>query len=159
MRSTPPIHRSPARRRRAVRRRTASAAGSPDRRDPIYAEALRVLRIETGWKGPFVVHDLRYFAGPESPPDPDKEYPRLVERWYVKGYQRREPALQGRFLIERRVFASGLSAVAPYDSRGWRSPDWIGFQLDTASPAPNAYPGLPGTWSGIPYDFVKAGRS
>jgi hypothetical protein len=131
---------------------------TPRRGDPLYRHPLGVLRRETGWRGPFVVHDLRYFRGPESPPDPDKGYLRVVERWYLKGYQRRDPALQGRFLIERRVFGSGLSAVAPYGTHGWRSPDWIGFQLDTFDPEPKAYPGLPGDWSGIPYDFVRGGE-
>jgi hypothetical protein len=131
---------------------------SPRPGDPVYEEALGILRRETRWPGRFVVHDLRYFSGPESPPDPDKGYLKVVERWYLKGYQERDPALQGRFLIENRVFGSGLSAVAPYDSRGWRSPDWIGFQLDTSDPDPKAYPGLPGTWPGIPYDFVKGGE-
>ncbi|MEX0990557.1 MAG: hypothetical protein WD206_09730 [Actinomycetota bacterium] len=131
---------------------------TPDPRDPEYGEALRVLRRETAWKGPFVVHDLRFFSGPESPPDPDKGYLRVVERWYVKGYQRRAPELQGRFLIENRVFGSGVSAVAPYDSEGWRSPDWIGFQLDTSDPQAKVYPGLPGEWPGIPYDFVEGGE-
>ncbi len=131
---------------------------TPRRGSRELAEPLRVLRRETGWRGPFVVHDLRYFSGPESPPDPDKGYLRVVERWYLKGYQRRDPALQGRFLIEQRMFGSGLSAVAAYDTRGWRSPDWIGFQLDTADPRVRAYPGLPGEWAGTPYDFVEGGE-
>ncbi|MEX2274454.1 MAG: hypothetical protein WEA10_02660 [Actinomycetota bacterium] len=120
---------------------------------------MRILRRETRWQGPFVVHDLRYFSGPESPPDPEKGYLKVVERWYLKGYQQRDPALQGRFLIEKRTFGSGLSALAAYDTRGWRSPDWIGFQLDTNDPDPRAYPGLPGTWPGTPYDFVNGGEN
>jgi hypothetical protein len=117
-----------------------------------------VIRAETGWRGTFVVVEMRYFTGPESPPEPDKGYLHVVERWYVKGYVRGDPALQGRFLVERRVFGPGVSAVASYDSAGWRSPDWIGFQLDTALPAARAYPGLPGRWRGIPYDFVRGGE-
>ena len=131
---------------------------TPPEGDALRDVALRVLRNATAWKGTFVVTDMRYFTGPESPPSPDKGYLRVVQRWYVRGYMRNEPALQGRFLLERRRFGAGLAAVAPYDTRGWDSPDWIGFQLDTAAPAPRAYPGLPGTWSGIPYDFVKGGE-
>jgi hypothetical protein len=130
----------------------------PPEGDELHDVALRVLRNATAWRGTFVVTDMRYFTGPESPPSPDKGYLRVVERWYVKGYMRNDPSLQGRFLLERRRFGAGLAAVAPYASRGWGSPDWIGFQHDTADPAPRAYPGLPGTWSGIPYDFVKGGE-
>ena len=118
---------------------------------------LRVLRNETRWRGDFVVTDMRYFTGPESPPSPDKGYLRVIQRWYVKGYMKTDPALQGRFLVERLRFGSGVTAVAPYDSTGWRSPDWIGFQLDTADSVRRTYPKLPGKWAGIPYDFVKGG--
>ncbi len=145
-------------------RRGASSAScidgwvTPPEGDALHDVALRVLRNATAWRGTFVVTDMRYFTGPESPPSPDKGYLRVVQRWYVKGYMRNDPALQGRFLLERRRFGAGLAAVAPYASRGWDSPDWIGFQFDTAAPDPRAYPGLPGTWSGIPYDFVKGGE-
>ena len=47
--------------------------------------------------------------------------------------------------------------MAPYDTNGFRSPDWIGFQFDSADEEPRRYEGLPGEWSGIPYDFVKGG--
>jgi len=129
----------------------------PREGDELFDFALRVLRSETGWRGTFVVQDTRYFSGPESPPEPDKGYLRIVERWYLRGYLRSDPALQGRFLIERRRFGSGLAAVAPYDTRGWSSPDWIGFQYDTVDTEERTYPGLPGAWAGIPYDFVKGG--
>ena len=141
--------------------RSASCADgwvTPPEGDALRDVALRVLRSATAWRGTFVVTDMRYFTGPESPPSPDKGYLRVVQRWYVRGYMRNDPALQGRFLLERRRFGAGLVAVAPYDTRGWDSPDWIGFQLNTADPEPRAYPGLPGTWSGIPYDFVKGGE-
>ncbi len=117
---------------------------------------LRVIRRTTGVKGPLAVVDMRYFVGPESPPS-DMGYLQDIQRWYVKLYAKDEPAFQGRFLVEARRFGSGVSAVAPYDTQGWSSPDWIGFQYDSADTEPKAYPGLPGTWSGIPYDFVKGG--
>jgi hypothetical protein len=130
---------------------------TPPKNGTDYAEPLKILAQQIGWKGTFVVTDLRAFDGPESPPDPETGYLRLVRRWYVKGYVKQDPSLQGRFLIEKRVFGSGMSAVAPYDSKGWSSPDWVGFQYE-GSAAAKAYPNLPGTWAGTPYDFVKGGQ-
>jgi hypothetical protein len=117
---------------------------------------LRVIRRTTGVEGPLRIVDMRYFEGPESPPS-DKGYILVIQRWYVKLYAERDPAFQGRFLVENRRFGSGISAVAPYDSSGWRSPDWVGFQYDSADTQARAYPGLPGLWEGIPYDFVNGG--
>jgi len=99
---------------------------------------------------------MRSFEGPESPPS-DKGYLLVVQRWYIRLFAERDPAFQGRFLVESRTFGRGVAAVAPYDTTGFRSPDWIGFQYDSADTEPKAYPGLPGLWSGIPYDFVEGG--
>jgi hypothetical protein len=99
---------------------------------------------------------MRRFTGPESPPS-EQGYLLVVERWYIKLYAEDDIAFQGRFLVEARRFGRGLVAVAPYDTKGFRSPDWIGFQFDSAAPAPEGYPGLPGRWSGIAYDFVRGG--
>lgn len=129
---------------------------TPPEGSPRYLRPLNVIRRTTGVKGPLVVVDLRYFEGPESPPS-DKGYLLVVQRWYVKLYAEDDPAFRGRFLVESRRFGRGVAAVAPYDSSGYASPDWIGFQYDSADPEPKAYPGLPGTWSGIPYDFVEGG--
>ena len=126
-------------------------AGSSRARSPV-----GVIRRATRVRGPLTVVDLRSFEGPESPPS-DKGYLLLVQRWYVKLFAERDPAFQGRFLVEARRFGQGVSAVAPYDTTGWSSPDWVGFQYDSADTEPKAYPGLPGLWSGIPYDFVKGG--
>ena len=60
-------------------------------------------------------------------------------------------------MVESRTFGRGLSAVAPYDTEGFASPDWVGFQFDSAHTAMKSYPGLPGQWSGTPYDFVRGG--
>jgi hypothetical protein len=100
---------------------------------------------------------MRYFTGPESPPS-DKNYLLVVERWYVKLYAKRDPAFQGRFLVEARRYGQGVAAVAPYDARGFRSPDWIGFQYDSGDTTAKSYPALPGTWEGRPYDFVNGGE-
>lgn len=129
---------------------------TPPEGSPRYRQPLGIIRRTTGVRGPLVVVDMRYFEGPESPPS-DKGYLLVVQRWYIKLYAERDPAFQGRFLVEARRFGRGLAAVAPYDTHGFRSPDWIGFQYDSADPEPKAYPGLPGLWSGIPYDFVKGG--
>lgn len=129
---------------------------TPPEGSPRYRQPLGIIRRTTGVQGPLVVVDMRYFEGPESPPS-DKGYLLVVQRWYIRLYAERDPAFQGRFLVEARRFGRGLVAVAPYDTHGFRSPDWIGFQYDSADPEPKAYPGLPGLWSGIPYDFVKGG--
>jgi hypothetical protein len=77
-----------------------------------------------------------------------------VERWYIKLFARNDLSFQGRFLVEARRFGRGLAAVAAYDTSGFRSPDWIGFQYESGDPERRAYPGLPGLWAGTPYDFV-----
>ncbi len=118
-----------------------------------YLEPLGIIRRTTGVEGPLVVVDMRYFVGPESPPT-DKGYLLLVQRWYVKLYAEDDLSFQGRFLVEARRFGRGLSAVAPYDTNGFRSPEWVGFQFESADPTERPYPGLPGDWTGIAYDFV-----
>ncbi len=130
---------------------------TPAKTSPKYTSPLGVIRRTTGVKGPLVITDMRYFTGPESPPS-DKGYILVVERWYVRLYARNDPAFQGRFLVEARRFGQGVSAVAPYDTHGFSSPDWIGFQYDGADTTLRPYAGLPGTWEGIPYDFVKGGE-
>lgn len=129
---------------------------SPQANSPRFLQPLGIVRRTTGVKGPLVVTDMRYFTGPESPPA-DAGYLLMIERWYIKLYAKDDPAFQGRFLVEARRFGRGVSAVARYDSNGWRSPEWIGFQFDSADTTMKTYPGLPGEWEGVPYDFVKGG--
>ena len=126
---------------------------TPPRDSARYAEPLRVIRRMSGVQGPLEVVDLRTFEGPESPPS-DKGYLLDVRRWYVKAFAKHDLSFQGRFLVESREFGTGLVAVAPYDTDGFRSPDWVGFQFNSADPEARAYPGLPGLWAGVPYDFV-----
>ncbi len=121
-----------------------------------YLQPLGIIRRTAGVQGPFVVVDMRYFTGPESPPS-EQGYLAEVERWYVKLYANDDPAFQGRFLVESRRFGRGVSAVAAYGTHGFRSPEWIGFEWNSADATPKSYPGLPGQWAGIPYDFVKGG--
>lgn len=129
---------------------------TPERGSDRYAEPLRVIRKVTGVRGPLAVVDMRSFEGPESPPS-DKGYLLDIRRWYVRAFAKDDPAFQGRFLVESRTFGIGLVAVAPYDTNGFRSPDWMGFQFDSGDPLARSYPGLPGRWAGVPYDFVAGG--
>ena len=129
---------------------------TPGEGSPRFGRPLGVIRRTSGIVGPLEVVDMRFFVGPESPPS-DKAYLRDVQRWYVKLYSPDDLWFQGRFLVESRFFGRGVAAVASYDTSGFRSPQWIGFQYDSADPEPKAYGGLPGLWSGIPYDFVGGG--
>ena len=130
---------------------------SPKPGTGIYRQALRIIQNTVPVKGKVVVVEMRYFVGPESPPSTQPESLR-VARWYVKMYAAHDIRYQGRFLVEKRVFGSGVGAVAPYDTRGYVSPDWTGFQWDAGNPTRKVYPGLPGRWAGTPYDFVKGGQ-
>jgi hypothetical protein len=129
---------------------------TPPLGSPVWDFPLKIIQRTMRFRGSLRVVDLRYFEGPEAPPS-DKAYILEVRRWYVKGFVRANPDLRGRWLVESRRFGAGVSAVAPYDSRGWRSPDWRGFEYETAGPygEPRTYPGLPGEWIGKPYDFVR----
>lgn len=127
------------------------AAGSRPFTDPI-----GIIRRTSPWNGPYQVVDMRMFVGPESPPS-DKGYITEVRRWYVKLFAPNDLTYQGRFLVEERVFGRGLSAVAPYDTHGFQSPDWSGFQYKEEDPTRVAYAGLPGAWAGLRYNFVDGG--
>ncbi len=117
---------------------------------------LRILERTVRLPGEPVIVEMRYFTGPESPPS-EKGYILTIERWYVKLFTEADLRFQGRFLVESREFGDAVAAVAPYDTKGFRSPDWSGFQWNEADPAPRPYAGLPGEWSGIRYDFVRGG--
>jgi hypothetical protein len=130
---------------------------TPPEGSPRYLRPLGIIRRATRVRGPLAVVDMRYFEGPESPPS-DKGYLLVVQRWYVKLYAEDDLSFQGRFLVEARRFGRGLVAVAPYDTSGFGSPDWIGFQFDSSDPETRFYEGLPGPWAGIAYDFVRGGE-
>lgn len=124
---------------------------------PMFTDPLGIIRRTAPVEDDFVVVDMRMFVGPESPPSPDKGYLQDITRWYIKLYVESDWSYAGRFIVESRLFGRGLAAVAPYDSKGFRSPSWTGFQWDSADTEARAYPGLPGMWQGIAYDFVKGG--
>jgi hypothetical protein len=127
---------------------------APSSRD--YEGPIDRIRRAAPFAGPAQVVEMRLFVGPESPPS-DKNYLQDIRRWYVKLYAPNDLAYQGRFLVEERRFGAGVVAVAPYDTVGFSSPDWIGFQWDAGDPRPRPYEGLPGRWRGVPYDFVRGG--
>lgn len=129
---------------------------TPEADTPLFTDPLGIVRRTTGVQGPLTVVDMRYFLGPESP-STDQGYLLEVDRWYIKLYAQNDIAFQGRFLVEGRRFGRGVSAVAPYDSNGFRSPDWVGFQYESAHRVRRAYPGLPGRWAGQAYDFAEGG--
>ena len=130
---------------------------TPEPGTPPFTDPIGVVRRIARFAGDYEVVDMRYFVGPESPPSPDKGYLQDVQRWYIKLYAPDDPGYQGRFLVEGRRFGRGLVAVAPYDTSGFRSPNWVGFQWDAADTSPKRYEGLPGKWRGVPYDFVAGG--
>jgi hypothetical protein len=122
------------------------AVGSPERQAP-----LDIIRDRMGVEGLFKVEEMRYFTGPEVPWVKEPR-PEVVERWYVKASLVEEPSFQARWIVERRdEDRQGIAAVAKFTSSGYLSPDWRGFVGDGE---PQAVPGLPGTWTGVNYDFV-----
>ena len=131
---------------------------TPPRDTPMFTDPLGIIRRTAPVDGDFVVVDMRMFVGPESPPSPDKGYLQDIRRWYIKLYVATDWSYAGRFIVESRLFGRGVAAVAPYDSKGFRSPDWVGFQWDSVDTRAVAYPGLPGRWRGAPYSFVDGGE-
>lgn len=130
---------------------------TPPRDTPMFTDPLGIIRRTAPVDGDFVVVDMRMFVGPESPPSPDKGYLQDIRRWYIKLYVASDWSYAGRFIVESRLFGRGVAAAAPYDSKGFRSPDWVGFQWDSVDTQVVAYPGYPGRWQGVPYDFVNGG--
>jgi hypothetical protein len=119
---------------------------------------IELIREMSHHAGSFKIVELRYFVGVESPPNPDKPYLKDIERWYVKLYDPRDQSFRGRFLVERRLFGSGVVAIAPFDTDGFSSPDWLGLSYEVTTSRPRELPGLPGKWSGTTYDFVAGGN-
>jgi hypothetical protein len=124
---------------------------SPPPDSPEYEEGLEILSGYMGTEESLDVAEMRYFTGPDAPWIIEPHY-EVVERWYVKAALADDPDFRGRWLLEKRTDRIlGVSAVAPYQSEGYASPEWFAFVGDGP---PTAYPSLPGMWSGIAYDFV-----
>ena len=138
----------------AGERHRASRAGSRRRPAPRCSPTRSALIRRTApVAGDFEVVDMRMFVGPESPPsvgDDAKGYLQDIRRWYIKLFVPSDLSYQGRFIVEQRVFGRGVAAVAPYDTEGFSSPDWSGFQYDSAKRLRKPYPGLPGAMVGDP---------
>jgi len=112
---------------------------------------MTILANYMGLTDALVVDDIRYFTGPDPDNILEPRYENL-ERWYIKAHLSTDPTYRGRWLLEKRTSTVlGVSAVAPWDTTGWQSPDWSGFEGDGL---PRAIEGLPGEWGGIQYDFV-----
>ena len=115
---------------------------APDAAAAEYSDGLDILVVHLGIEGPWQLDALRYFTGSDG-----------VERWYLRGALANDANFRGRFLLERRSdLDAGVVGVAPYESHGFQSPDWTGFIGDGE---PQTYLGLPGQWSGAPYDYVS----
>jgi hypothetical protein len=114
---------------------------TPEVDTPEYDDALSILTDELGNDGQWHLDALRYFTDSSD-----------VPRWYLRGALANDANFRGRFLIEARGEDAFVAAVAPYESSGFQSPDWTGFIGDGE---PQTYLGLPGQWSGTPYDFVS----
>jgi molecular chaperone DnaK len=125
----------------------------PLRNTSLRLEPLTVIRNTQGVTGLFVIAEMRYFKGPDDPHISPQES--TVRRWYVKAYLQDDPSFRGRWLIEKRSVGEGVAAVAPYDTHGFQSADWVGFEGEGS---PQQYPGLPGMWAGAPYDYVNSGN-
>jgi molecular chaperone DnaK len=125
----------------------------PLRNTSLRFEPLNAIRHTQGVSGLFVIAEMRYFKGPDNPNVSPQES--IVKRWYVKAYLQNDPSFKGRWLVEKRSVGEGVAAVARYDTHGFNSPDWVGFEGEGS---PQSYSGLPGTWTGVPYDFANSGN-
>jgi molecular chaperone DnaK len=124
----------------------------PLRNTSLRFEPLNVIRDTQGVEGLFVIAEMRFFQGPDNPNVTPQES--TVLRWYVKAFLQNDPSFRGRWLIEKRSVGEGVVAVAPYDTKGFHSSDWVGFEGEGN---PQQYSGLPGLWAGVPYDYVNSG--
>jgi hypothetical protein len=154
--TTPAIPDRPPKRRGARSPTCIRGWVTPPRTSPLFTDPLGIIRRTAPVEGDYRVVDMRMFDGPESPPS-TQGYLLQIRRWYIKLFVPSDLSYQGRFIVEQRTFGRGVAAVAPYDSTGFGSPDWSGFQYDSSDTTARTYPGLPGEWSGIRYDFVNGG--
>jgi hypothetical protein len=123
---------------------------TPTRESQEHGTGLYLIERQMGVTGTWTIAEMRFFTGPDVS---WAEAPALsVKRWYIKAtLDGRE--FRARWLIEQRSDLDfGVVAVAPFDTSGFHSPDWTGFMGDGE---PQTYLGLPGQWSGTPYDFVS----
>lgn len=115
---------------------------------------LDLLRQTQRFKGEFVVHDMRFFKGPDDLGLAEDSKQRVVERWYGKVTYTGDPSFRLRFIARRTPVGSGIVAVAPFDTTGYEMADWRGFDGEGGSVR---FRGLPGRWSGAPTDYADEG--
>jgi hypothetical protein len=126
------------------------AEGSAFRSEPLDA-----VRAAQRLRGTLRVEELRYFLGPDDADlAPESRQKPPVERWYGKVVLPGAKPFKLRFLYVRREVGAGIVAVAPYGTKGFSGKDWTGFEGEGTT----TVPGVPGTWQGAPYDYVKAGQ-
>ena len=140
---TPPV--VPGRRPRRGAPSTTCVDGwvTPPAGSALFTDPLGIIRRTAPVDGDFEVVDMRMFTGPESPPSGrqglHRRHPTLVHQ----ALRADDLSYQGRFLVEQRVFGRGVAAVAPYDTEGFSSPDWSGFQYDSAERLASRIRGCP----------------
>jgi hypothetical protein len=118
------------------------------------AKPLDLLRATQGFSGTFQVVDLRYFTGPDDANlAADSKQKKPVERWYGKVVYLADPSFKIRFIAVRREVGEGVAAIAAYGTTNFTGKDWYGFDGEGGK---SAYPGLPGLWPGMPYDYAAA---
>jgi hypothetical protein len=113
---------------------------------------LDALRARYGVAGLFVVDEMRYFEGPQDPSIVAPRYDHL-RHWYVRASLQDEPGFEARWLLVAPPDGEPqVAATAPFASTGFQPGSWVGFFGE--SDAAYEYPGLPGLYFGIAYDFV-----
>jgi hypothetical protein len=118
------------------------------------SKPLDLLRATQGFSGTFQVVDLRYFTGPDDANlAADSKQKKPVERWYGKVVYLKDPSFKIRFIAVRREVGEGVAAIAAYGTKNFTGHDWYGFDGEGGK---SAYPGLPGLWPGMPYDYAAA---
>ena len=110
----------------------------------MFTDPLGLIRRTAPVAGDFDVVDMRMFVGPESPPsvgDDAKGYLQDIRRWYIKLFVPTICAIRAGSSSNSGCSVEGVAAVAPYDTEGFSSPDWSGFQYDSAKPVAQALSG------------------
>jgi hypothetical protein len=127
---------------------------TPKRGTKLRTFPLTLLRQTQRFKGEFIVHDMRYFKGPDDLALSADSRHEVVERWYGKVTYTDDESFRLRFIARRTPVGSGIVAIAPFETTGYEMADWRGFDGEGGS---SKFPGLPGRWTGTPTDYADAG--
>ncbi|MGI9614436.1 MAG: hypothetical protein ACR2QO_16115 [Acidimicrobiales bacterium] len=124
----------------------------PEPGTALRTEPLDVIRAALETSTVFVVDEMRYFTGPGERAIIEPR-PEIVHYWYAVVPAVDDPNVTGRFLVIRPDNRNGaILALAPYDTTGLGPGDWVTFVGE--SDEAHEYEGIPGSWFGIPIDFV-----